>query len=94
MGEYAIKNKSVSDTQDEYNRNDPPVKANQRWICFDREGEVYRRLRILAMHPDPDFDGKRQWIYVDEAAKMRIRHLGELRVCPEFNLRYVFQLEQ
>lgn len=76
-----------------YRSNDPPVEVNQRWIAYVN-GEVYRRLRILALHPDPEPNGTRRWIYVDEPAAMKRLDYGDIRVCSEFNLRFVFDLEQ
>jgi len=76
-----------SETQKAIKENDPPIEVDQRWICLNDNGEVYRRIRIIAKHPDGD------WIICDEPAKMKTSYYGELRRCPEFNLRYVMQLE-
>ena len=78
--------KRFTQTQDAVKNNDPPIEINQRWIALDSNGKVYRRLRILAKHPDKDF-----WIVEDEPAQMKLDTY--LRVCPEFNLRYIFHLE-
>lgn len=72
---------------------EPAIEVNQRWIAFNDVGKVSRRLRILAPHPDGG------WIYRDEPAEaapraMRQAYGGELGLCPEFNLRYVFELER
>ena len=76
------------ETQRMVRENDPPIEVNQRWIAYV-DGEVYRRLRILAKHPDEDY-----WITIDEPAKMKRYGTPQMNLCPEFNLRYVFQLEQ
>lgn len=94
MGEHAVADNRLADAKSAYIENDPPIEVNQRWVCFNQEGEVFRRIRIMASHPDGDSQtGERMWIYVDEPAKMRRVNYGELRSCPEFNLRYVFTLE-
>lgn len=70
--------------------NNPPIEVNQRWVAFNARGEVFRKLRILAPHPDGG------WITIDEPSIMtRQRPLFDYRIgcTPEFNLRYVFQLE-
>lgn len=77
-----------------YRENDPPVKVNQRWVCMNAEGEVFRRIRILAAHPDLDTNGGRLWITQDEPAKMKRTSYLDLHISPEFNLRYVFELEE
>jgi len=76
-------------TQDAVRNNDPPIEINQRWIAYV-DGEVFRRIRILAKHPDGD------WITCDEPAKMKRFNYGpyDMQSCPEFNLRYVFELEK
>ena len=79
---------SLKEAHRRVQENDPPIEINQRWICRNAEGEVLRRLRILAKHPDGG------WIYTDEPAKMIRLTAGEIRCAPEFNLRYVFELEQ
>lgn len=90
MGTDAITLKSASQSMKD---NYPPIEINQRWICLNSHGEVFRRLRILALHPDT-YKGMRQWIYCDEPAKFKMSYYGELKVCREFNLRYVFHLEE
>ena len=77
----------------QYHSNDPPVEVNQEWVVFSDKDEVLRRIRILALHPDL-LDGKRAWIYQDRPAKMVKLTAGELGVCPEINLRVVFELDQ
>ena len=85
----------LAETREAYLANDPPIEVNQRWVCFRESGEVFRRLRILAPHPDPDqTDGTRRWIYHDEPAGMKMVDHYVLRDLPEFNLRYVFRLEE
>lgn len=81
-----------AETQRAYRENDPPVRVDQRWVAYV-DGEVFRRIRILAPHPDPDTNGGRLWITKDEPAKMSRTELW-LNVTPEFNLRYVFELEE
>ena len=75
----------------EYEKNDPPIEPNQIWIGTDGD-KVLRRIRILALHLD-EIDGRRAWIYQEQAAKMRNLDIGRLGICPEFNLRFVFHLE-
>lgn len=82
-----------TETQRAYRENDPPVGVNQRWIAYDSEGDVFRRIRILAPYPDLDTNGGRLWITMDERAKMKRDSYLDLSICPEFNLRYVFELE-
>ena len=76
------------ETQQAVKNNDPPIEINQRWVAYV-DGEVFRRIRILAKHPD---DG---WIFCDELANMKLEYPGpyNMNICPEFNLRYVFELE-
>jgi hypothetical protein len=81
--------KSVTEALYAYQANDPPVEVDQRWEAFTADGEVTRRLRILALHPDPDNDGRRRWIYAEEPARMKVE-VGRLGICPEINLRIVF----
>lgn len=80
--------------QDAVKNNDPPIEVNQRWIAYV-DGEVYRCLRILALHPDLNKNGDRMWIFCDERAEMKREYFGpyNIGVCPEFNLRFVFELE-
>lgn len=69
--------------------NDPPIEVNQRWVCYNKAGEVFRRVRILAPHPDGG------WLFVDEASILQKRRLERyIGVFPEFNLRYVMELEK
>lgn len=82
-----VVNAKFSDTQRAVRENNPPIEINQRWVSRI-DGKVFRRLRILAKHPDGG------WIVCDEPAKMKRMFYGELVRCPEFNLRYVFELEQ
>jgi len=88
-----VVNSKFRKTQIAVKENDPPIEVNQRWISYIN-GKVYRRLRILAKHPDSDKDGRRYWIVVDESPFMNRREAYcNLHVTPEFNLRYVFELE-
>src|SRR5574339_398943 len=76
------------------NDNDPPIEVNQVWSATDQNGQILRRLRILALHPDPDtYSNSRNWIYCDIPGGRMRTELHSPRVCPEFNLRYVFTLE-
>lgn len=83
----------ISEAQKAYENNEPPVAPNQVWASYVN-GTLYRKIRILAAHPDPGkSDGKRQWIYCDlPGGKLRTSTF-DLRICPEFNLRYIFTLE-
>lgn len=79
-------------TQKAYRENDPPVEVNQVWSAPNEEGVKLRRVRVLAIHPDSDNDGKRLWITQDVPGG-KFKMDNRLLVCPEFNLRYVFELE-
>jgi hypothetical protein len=76
-----------------YKKNNPPIKPGQYWCAYGKDGEVLRRVLILA--PVPAFSSfsktERSWIYEERPNKM----MKEIRLstCPEFNLRYVFKLE-
>ena len=71
----------------------PHIEVNQVWIGKDTDGSILRRIRIIAEYPDRDKKGGRLWITEDLPSKIRPRPYG-LNVCPEFNLRYVFELER
>jgi hypothetical protein len=76
--------------------NAPPIEVNQVWCGYDGDGVLLRRVRILAPYPDPipAPSTNRAWIYMDlPGGRLNRLSLNELRVCPEFNLRYVFKLE-
>jgi len=73
--------------QEGVRNNDPPIRVNQRWVGYV-DNEVFRRIRILAPHPDGG------WIFKDEPAKMKHIDYSRMSICPEFNLRYVFELEK
>lgn len=78
-------------TQLACDNNDPPIEVNQHWIAYFSDGvTIGRRVRIIAQHPDGG------WIYAEaEGGKLKTgRMIGELSRCPEFNLRYVFELEK
>lgn len=64
------------------------IEVNQRWVAYDNEGHVFRRLRILAPHPDGGF------IYIDEPSKSNRGFQLYLGVCPEYNLKRVYELEE
>jgi len=78
--------KSVSDVQQEVKNNDPPIEVNQEWTAHDENGNVIRKVRILAKHPDEDY-----WIVEDLQSKLIPNPSGMTKI-PEFNLRYVMQL--
>lgn len=74
--------------------NRPAIAPNQVWIAKKVNGVVLRRIRILAKHPDMDtLTNYPMWIYQELPARMYPRG-GHLGTCPEFNLRYVFELER
>lgn len=77
------------ETQRMVRENDPPIELDQRWVAYDKHGDVFRRLRIVGKHVD-DY-----WLFQDEPAKMKasFSYYNEVRPIPEFNLRYVFELE-
>lgn len=68
--------------------NRPAIEVNQRWVGYNKEGQVFRRVRILAKHPDGG------WIIKDEPAIIKRDNYALLTVCPEFNLRLVFEIER
>jgi len=70
--------------------NNPPIEVNQYWVAHLSDGSIGRRLRILAPHPDGG------WIIAEASGgKLKTgRMIGEPSFCPEFNLRYVFELEK
>jgi len=79
-------------TQDAYHKNDPPVEVDQVWSAPDAEGNCLRRIRIMAIHPDTDM-GKRLWITQDVPGGTMKQDYYTLHTTPEFNLRFVFDLE-
>jgi hypothetical protein len=66
---------------------EPVIEVNQVWVGYVRE-KPFRRVRILAPHPDGG------WIYQEMPAARKHIEVGHLGIVPEFNLRYVFELEQ
>lgn len=60
------------------------IEPNQRWISVV-DGRLLRRLRVLAEHPDGG------WLLEDEPIGGRRER--RIVICPEFNLRYMFELE-
>jgi hypothetical protein len=77
----------------EYDENDPPVEIGQLWFVENHNGDLLREIRILALHPDPAMgSGERKWIYENTRGTMVRRSIGQIGVCPEFNLRYVYEL--
>lgn len=77
--------------------NDPPVEPGQYWQIYNSNGEVLRRIRILA--PDTftighdDGYAKRGWLFQEHRGKMQTGH-GRLGICPEFNLRYLYKMAE
>jgi hypothetical protein len=80
-------------TQNDYKANEPPIEINQIWVGKSEDGAINRRVRILAPHPDLGKDGMRMWIMCDIPGGRMRTELYTPRICPEFNLRYVFELE-
>ncbi len=81
------------ETQEAYRNNDPPIEVNQIWSAPNEEGECLRRIRIMAIHPDTNM-GKRLWITQDVPGGTMKQDYYTLHTSPEFNLRYVFELEK
>lgn len=81
-------------TQQEMRDNFPPVEVNQRWSAPDNDGNELRVIRILAKYPSEARDGEGKntyWIVVDEYSKFHSSGSFDMRLVPEFNLRYVFR---
>lgn len=83
----------------ELETNDPPIVPGQLWIAKDEAGKVTRRILILAQYPLDigmrkinSYEG-RLWLYEECAGGIYKTEIGRIGTCPEFNLRYVFQLE-
>ncbi|HYT40939.1 MAG TPA: hypothetical protein VEP90_01215 [Methylomirabilota bacterium] len=76
----------LEDVQAAVANNDPPIEVNQEWAAFNDNGNVIRKVRILAKHPDQDY-----WIVEDLKSKLIPYSIGMTKI-PEFNLRYVMQL--
>jgi len=74
----------------EMKANDPLIEVNQVWSCKNTNGEIIRKLRILAQYPN---DKEKTWIYEELPSKMNKLGMRRIETCPEFNLRYVFDLE-
>lgn len=83
--------KSTSKTRMEVSLNEPEIEIGQFWVCFDSEGSIMRRLQVIA--PYPNYLDDRWWVVEEFLSKM-CKFPGELKKCPEFNLRYVFSLEK
>ena len=77
---------SIANAQRQVEENSPPIEVNQEWAVFNENGNVLRKIRILAKHPDKDY-----WIIEDLQSKLLPCPNGMSKI-PEFNLRYVFQL--
>jgi hypothetical protein len=86
--------RSLKETQRQINENDPPIEVGQYW-SIKSKGKILRRLRIVAEHPFPPFkEPGRAFIYEEHPSEMRRLGIMELGICPELNLRYVFDLER
>lgn len=86
-------------TKMEIENNDPPIEVNQIWRTPEslKQTVPLRRVRILAEYVPheeigPNYAG-RHWIIQEMPGGVMRLAIGELRVIPEFNLRYVFELE-
>lgn len=65
------------------------VEVDMVFTCPDNDGELgFRRVRILAEHPDGG------WIFEDLPSRMNRLALKRLSVCPDLNLRVVFVPEE
>lgn len=76
--------------------NDPPIEINQRWVAYDHNGAELRVVRILAPYPyeEDEADEHKYWIVKEEPSKLYRSTSLDIKICQEFNLRYVFQLRQ
>lgn len=83
--------------KEEVEANNPPVEAGQIWYAAIDDKRL-RRIRLLVEYPNFGLHkqgGKgRLWIYEELEGTMRGKHCGEIGLCPEFNLRYVFTKEE
>lgn len=88
--------RSVEEITEEYRTNDPPIEPGQIWVSIADDGRVLRRILILAQYPPFGMkkENKRVWIYEEQRGGAYYLEVGQLRVIPEFNLRYVSQLEE
>ena len=69
------------------------IEIGQIWVAHRENGRVLRRIRILAKYPPPDANS--YWIYETVTTYQKLDLvIGELGKIPEYNLRYVFTLEQ
>ena len=74
--------------------NYPSIHPNQVWSVKNKNGGILRRIRILALHPDrTESENDRQWIFQELASQMVRTGIGEISYIQEFNLRYVYELE-
>lgn len=79
--------------------NEPPVEPGQIWVTkLNKPGaRPMRRIRIIAEYPFRDvifLDEKdRLWIYENLPGSALRMGIGEIGRCPEFNLRFIFELE-
>jgi hypothetical protein len=68
------------------------IKPGQYWVAKGENGKIIRRIKILAKYPPPDVNS--YWVIEEvEGGRMRLG-IGEVRKIPEYNLRYVFELEK
>jgi hypothetical protein len=80
--------------------NDPAIRPMQTWVLRSDDGRLMKKLRILAMHPEPyrgNSDGtaksSAQWIYKEEPIAGRQIIETVLSWIPEYNLRRLFVLD-
>jgi len=75
--------------------NDPPIEVGQVWVSYPTG---IRRMRILAKYPAGGEidrkDGNNLWIVEELKGALRRLGIGELRLVPEFNLRYICKPEE
>lgn len=76
--------------------NDPPVEVGQVWEGVN-EGKIMRRIMILAPYPEcgmikPKGLDHKLWLYQELSGGTMKIEIGRLGICPEFNLRFIFQL--
>lgn len=88
-----------TDVKREIDNNNPPIIFGGIWYCVNDELKVLRRIRILTRYPSFGMHYKNHNHHGHlliceelEGGSMRSR-IGEINLCPEFNLRYVFRPE-
>jgi len=77
------------ETKRQIAEQDPPIEVDQYWVAKNADGEVIRKIRVLAKHPD----GENNWIYTDLPSRLIKHDLGRMGIFPEYNLRRIFELE-